>query len=67
MSQIPVNAMWDGLSPLDAKEITSRVPPTINIETDPQDQTRMLIDDKDLPLLSKAVKSFGLTVRPISL
>ena len=61
MPKISVTANWDGLPPLDATDIISRIPSFINIETSTDPKT-MLIEEKMLGSLAKAVKNYGLEI-----
>ena len=65
MSKIPVIANWDGLSPVDALDIISLVPKTINIEIDSSNPKKMVIEDKNIPLLQEYVSVFGLNIQPL--
>ncbi len=62
MSKISVTANWDGLPPLNAEDVITRLPPYISVEASSSDPTVILVDETKIPLLEKAVKRYGLEI-----
>lgn len=62
MSKVSVTVSWDGLPPINAEEIISRIPYTLGIEINPANPTTIKIEKTQIPKLQTYLKPFGLEV-----
>jgi len=62
MPKISVTCGWDGLPPINAEEVIARIPSFIHAEAT-DNPIVILVQEKQLNNLERAVKNYGLEVK----